>query len=67
LECGLYVGLILTLLLERLAVGPLDRWTYAPSMPLTELDIGLLPILQWLVLPPLALVLTARQVRGARC
>lgn len=44
----------------------LGSWAYAASMPRIELggiEIGLTPLLQWLVLPPLALYLASRQAR----
>lgn len=57
------IGLGLTLAFEWLATGPLERWSYGPDMPrLPVLGTGLLPTLQWLVVPPLALKLTARQL-----
>src|SRR5512138_787383 len=43
------VGLILTVVFEWLATGPLERWQYAPAMPrLPILGTGLLPALQWI-------------------
>ena len=57
------VGLLVTLLFERLATGPLDRWQYADAMPIIPLlGIGLAPLLQWLVLPPLLLWFVRRQI-----
>lgn len=57
------VGLLVTLLFEGLATGPLDRWEYAGTMPIIPLlGIGLAPLLQWLVLPPLLLWLVRRQI-----
>jgi hypothetical protein len=43
----------------------LGSWSYAESMPRLDLggiEIGLTPLAQWLVVPPLALVL-ARKTR----
>lgn len=58
-------GLALTVAFECLATGPLQRWAYGPGMPrLPLLGTGLLPALQWLLVPPIALWLTARQLRG---
>ncbi len=58
------VGLFATILLERLATGPAQRWVYAPAMPIVPLlGVGLSPIMQWLVLPPLVLLITRRQLR----
>jgi hypothetical protein len=36
----------------RVALANLDRWTYAQAMP-TILGIGVAPLVQWVVLPPL--------------
>ena len=57
-------GLGITVVLERLATGPLARWAYAGTMPLLA-DVGLLPLAQWLLVPPVALWLARRHVRGA--
>ena len=62
-----YVGvrLLATIVLERLATGPAQRWVYAPAMPIVPLlGVGLSPIMQWLVLPPLVLWITRRQLRA---
>lgn len=65
-ELWLYLGagLALTVAFEWLATGPLERWAYGPEMPrLPVLGTGLLPALQWLLVPPIVLWLTARQLR----
>jgi hypothetical protein len=50
----LTVGLLLAVLVEWIAVHVLNRWEYTENMPkLPALDIGLVPIAQMLVLPPL--------------
>ena len=57
------IGFVITVLMEWLATGPLGRWTYADTMPVVPLlGIGLLPALQWLLLPPLVLWFTRRQL-----
>lgn len=57
------MGLLLTVVFEWLATSILGRWTYAGSMPtLPFLGTGLLPLLQWILLPPLILWLTGRQL-----
>lgn len=56
-------GFVITVLIEWLATGPLGRWTYADTMPVVPLlGIGLLPALQWLLLPPLVLWFMRRQL-----
>src|SRR5680860_183399 len=57
------VGIVITILLETLATGPLDRWNYSDSMPLVPIvHIGLTPFLQWLFLPPLVVWFVRRQL-----
>lgn len=59
-------GLLITVVFEWLATGMLDRWSYADSMPVIPgVGIGLTPLLQWLLLPPLALWLTRNHIRGS--
>lgn len=58
-------GLMITWILERLATGSLDRWQYSEVMPVIPmLEVGLLPVLQWLMLPPLVLLLSSVYLRG---
>lgn len=62
----LAVGLVLTVVFELLATGPLERWRYGDAMPLVPgLDVGVSPVVQWVVIPPLVLWLTRRHVAGA--
>ena len=57
------LGLAVTVLLELLATRVLDRWSYSEAMPVVPgLDVGLLPIAQWLLLPPLVLWFVRRQL-----
>lgn len=61
------MGLLVTVAFEALAIGPLDRWRYGDAMPtLPWLGTGVLPILQWLLLPPLVLWLARGQLIGLR-
>jgi hypothetical protein len=47
-------GLVLAVLVELVAVHGLGRWVYAEEMPTVPgLGIGLVPIAQMLILPPL--------------
>ena len=58
-------AVLVTIILEWLATGPLDRWTYSDAMPIVPwLGVGLAPLLQWIVLPPLILWLTRRHLLG---
>lgn len=60
------VGLVATIAFETLATGALERWAYSDAMPrLPVLGTGLLPLLQWLALPPLVLWFVRRQIGAA--
>ena len=49
-------GLLITVVFEFLATEILDRWTYSDLMPtLPFLKTGLMPLAQWIVVPPLSL------------
>jgi hypothetical protein len=64
--CFVAIGLAITVIGERLATGPLNRWTYAPIMPVIPLlRLGLAPILQWLALPPFVIWFVHRQLARA--
>lgn len=59
------LGLAVTVVFEALATGPLERWRYNGLMPvLPVFGTGLLPLLQWLALPPLIVWLARGQLRG---
>lgn len=46
-------GAALAVLIEWVAVDVLQRWAYADAMPrLPALDVGLVPVLQMMLLPP---------------
>jgi len=58
----LAAGLVITIFMEWLSTDIWDRWHYAPNMPeLPVLGTGLLPVLQWLILPPLILWVVRQQ------
>lgn len=62
----LAVGLVLTVVFELLATGPLERWRYGAAMPLVPgLGVGFSPIMQWVVIPPMVLWLARRHIAGA--
>jgi len=57
------LGLGYTVFSEWLNVGPRGAWTYSGLMPvIPPFGTGLAPLLQWLILPPVAYVLATRQV-----
>jgi hypothetical protein len=55
------LGLIATIAFEGWALAR-GRWAYAPQMPLVS-GVGLLPLLQWIVIPPLSLAVFRALVR----
>lgn len=62
------VGMSITVLIEWLATRGLwiSHWTYAATMPLLPgTGIGLLPMLQWLLLPLLTVWFARRQLSGS--
>lgn len=47
-------GLVVAIAIEWIAIHLLERWEYGPAMPLLPgLDLGLVPLLQMLILPPI--------------
>lgn len=57
LAAGLFIGMGI----EWVAINKLGRWAYTVDMPLLPgLDVGLVPVLQMLVLPPVIFQIAAR-------
>lgn len=57
------VGLVATIIFEALATGALERWVYNDAMPrLPIVGTGLLPVIQWLVIPPLVIWFVRRPI-----
>jgi len=51
------LGLVATVYLERMNTQVWRNWAYSELMPVIPwLDVGLSPVLQWILLPPLALL-----------
>lgn len=56
-------GVLITIAMERLATGVLARWTYAEAMPVVPVvDVGVTPLVQWMVIPPVMLWFVRRQL-----
>jgi hypothetical protein len=56
----LVTGVIVAVVIEWVAVHAIHRWTYTTRMPLIPgTDIGLVPILQMLILPPAVFYIVA--------
>ena len=63
----LTAGFVLAVLVEWVAVRILNRWEYTENMPkLPGLDIGLVPIAQMLILPPLIFRIAAMRSYNSR-
>ncbi len=57
------IGLLFTVVVEYWATQVAGRWQYAAAMPrLPLLETGLLPLLQWVLIPPLLLWVVRRQL-----
>lgn len=58
-------GIAMTVIMELLATQVFGRWQYSELMPeIPLIRVGLLPVLQWLVIPPLTLWMSATFIRG---
>ena len=63
----LMTGLIIAVAVEWLAVHVLQRWVYTADMPvLPGVNIGITPILQMLMLPPVIFFIVALGLRKPR-
>jgi hypothetical protein len=61
----LFFGVAYTVYSEWLNVSVRGSWAYAPSMPtLPPLGTGLTPLLQWIVIPTIALAMVNRPTSG---
>jgi hypothetical protein len=57
------LGMIATMAFELLATKMWDLWSYSEAMPVIPfLEVGLVPLLQWTVLPPLVTWFVHRQL-----
>lgn len=57
------IGLLITVIFELLATGPLNRWEYSPLMPIVPvIRVGLSPIMQWIVIPFIQLWIVRRML-----
>ena len=57
-------GMVMTLALEWWATRISGRWAYAETMPtIPVLGTGVLPLLQWLLIPPIVVWVVRRQTR----
>jgi hypothetical protein len=50
------IGILVTIVFELLATRTWQLWSYSQLMPVIPLlEIGLVPFVQWMVLPPLVI------------
>ena len=65
--CFVGVGLASSTALEWMAIHVQARWAYGTSMPMVPvLRVGLAPVLQWVIVPPLVVWFVKRQLAGTR-
>lgn len=56
------IGIVITVGFEAMAIHVLNRWQYAAAMPtLPVVGIGIVPILQWLIIPPIIVSMIRRR------
>ena len=61
------VGVVITVVFEALATNMFNTWRYAALMPtLPFLGTGLLPLLQWVLIPPVMIWFVKRQLSDFR-
>ncbi len=61
------VGVVITVVFEALATGALNAWKYAALMPtLPFLKTGMLPLFQWLLIPPITIWFVKRQLSDCK-
>jgi hypothetical protein len=64
LVCFVVIGLAITIVIEWLATGVLQLWSYSDRMPVIPwLQIGLVPLIAWILVPPLVVWFCRRQIR----
>jgi len=65
--CFVGAGLAISTALEWMAVHVQARWAYGTSMPMVPvLRVGLAPVLQWVIAPPLVVWFVKRQLAETR-
>lgn len=58
------IGVFYTLFSEYINVYVKHNWSYSRYMPLIPfLNVGVVPLLQWIILPPVILFITRRQIK----
>jgi hypothetical protein len=61
------MGITYTAFSEYVNVYVRGSWGYSDMMPILPLiEVGVIPLIQWLVLPSIILTITSRQVKGYR-
>jgi hypothetical protein len=58
-------GVSYTFFSEYFNVNIKHNWSYSQSMPLVPFtNIGIIPLVQWIILPPIIVFITKRQIRA---
>jgi hypothetical protein len=55
-------GFIYTFFSEYVNVHVKQSWSYSEYMPLVPPGIGIVPLVQWLIVPPVVMFITKRQI-----
>jgi len=59
------MGVLYTVISEYVNVYIKQNWSYSSYMPLVPvIRIGVIPIIQWIILPPAIVFITKRQIRA---
>ena len=59
------IGLVITVFFEILAIELYGRWQYSELMPtLPVINVGLSPLLQWIIIPPVSIWISVVVLRG---
>jgi hypothetical protein len=59
------MGVTYTIFSEYINVNVRNSWSYSEYMPLLPFtNTGLIPFMQWVILPPVIIFITKRQLRG---
>lgn len=67
LSSFILVGVVITAIFEALATGVLNLWEYADIMPILPFfGTGWVPLLQWLLIPPIIIWFVKRQLADFR-
>jgi len=59
-----FIGFFYTFFSEYINVYVKHNWSYSSFMPLMPfIQVGIIPLVQWIILPPVIVFVTTRQIR----